>query len=104
MTFYLLLSAVSIALGTYLPLPQLVFFYILTFLLLVVSYRIKHLAHRRWPMLLIMVVGTVYGSGWVHWQLAHRLPLEYDKTEVDLTLLVVENKEQIGRASCRERV
>ena len=94
MTFYLLLSAVSIALGTYLPLPQLVFFYILTFLLLVVSYRIKHLAHRRWPMLLIMVVGTVYGSGWVHWQLAHRLPLEYDKTEVDLTLLVVENKEQ----------
>lgn len=95
MSFYLLISAFSVALGTVLNPPAYFFVLIALIIIALVAARVslvKEYAH--WRVLLIIAVALTYGFVWLQNQLNHRLPIGLDKTSAEVKLLVVERKTQ----------
>lgn len=99
---YALLFGFATISGTLLTLPELVGLLSLIGLSLGLRHRsvFQHLKPSMWPLakwllgasvplLVVASVGLLWGHVWVSWQVSHRLPVDMDKTDARLSMVVV---------------
>lgn len=95
MSFYLFFIAALVVLGTLLsPTLFVLLLVAMAALALVTSTVCRSSNKLPWQKLLISALALSYGFGWLHWQLAHRLPIAQDKQEVTLKLSVIDSMPQ----------
>lgn len=98
MFLYFLLAAAGVVLGTLFSPPTFTLVLLLLVALMLASALLpafKNKAHGyRW---LLVILAFSYGFGWLQWQLNQRLPIELDKHEATLELLVVESTQEESR-------
>src|SRR5690554_7949610 len=80
MSFYLFFIAALVVLGTLLsPTLFVLLLVAMAALALVTSTVCRSSNKLPWQKLLISALALSYGFGWLHWQLAYRLPIAQDK-------------------------